>query len=321
MGCINTRESTKKENAVYERMNPQKSIKSEVKIVLSSNSPKITKITSQKIKGPSNISSMHCGIVNLGNTCYFNSLIQAFAHTDELLSIKQSKNQNQLFDLFLQLLSSVRSSNFDLTTRNADLFLTNLSKIDSCYKIGNQNDTKSLFTLLCANFEREFSTIFIWKKISKLEHKATKKKCNYSGHPLPYFLFSAAKSITTDVLQKSKASYFIGENNQEIYCNSCKTKSICNEIVSYSPAIYTVFVAGSLGTSGKLSQLQSYNFNTDLYTLRCVIIRKGTINNGHSTVLCNENNEWWHYDDSSVSKFDGENISNIYILFYKKSNR
>ncbi|OMJ65397.1 hypothetical protein SteCoe_38298 [Stentor coeruleus] len=318
MGCINTRESTKEENSVYERSYSQRSIKFETKQTQKLVVPRIPKLSPEKVIEPQKISPMHCGIANIGSSCYFNSLIQVFAHIDELFSIKQSNSQNQLFDSFLQLLSSVRSSNFNLTTHNANLLLEKLSKIDSSYNIGNQNDTKSLFTLLCGNFENKLSTIFIWKKILKLEHKATKKKCNNSEHPIPYFLFPAANNITTDAFQKTKMSYFLGENNQERYCNSCKIKSICNEIVTCIPALYTVFVAGSLGSSGKLSNLQSFKFNNDLYLLKSVIIRKGAINNGHSIALCNENNEWWYYDDTSISKFTGNIVSNIYILFYKR---
>ena len=58
------------------------------------------------------------------------------------------------------------------------------------------------------------------------------------------------------------------------------------------------------------------NYRYDLYS---VIQHHGTINEGHYTAICNKDDNWILYNDSSFYKIDNPITKDAYILFYKRN--
>ena len=61
------------------------------------------------------------------------------------------------------------------------------------------------------------------------------------------------------------------------------------------------------------------NSGSSLYDLATVIVHHGSgTGSGHYTAFGTKNNQWYHFDDSTVSDADPETVkqSKAYILFY-----
>lgn len=59
-------------------------------------------------------------------------------------------------------------------------------------------------------------------------------------------------------------------------------------------------------------------FDNNIYELYAICNHSGNVSGGHYYSYCKINNEWFNFNDSSVSKIDKIISSNAYILFFKK---
>ena len=65
-----------------------------------------------------------------------------------------------------------------------------------------------------------------------------------------------------------------------------------------------------------------YDKKKSIFSLVGVCNHIGTLNSGHYYSYCKQNDEWYNFDDTSVSKINKNDIitNNAYCLFYKKNN-
>jgi ubiquitin C-terminal hydrolase len=60
--------------------------------------------------------------------------------------------------------------------------------------------------------------------------------------------------------------------------------------------------------------------NKAIYDLYGVIEHYGSMNQGHYTAICKNNNKWINYNDSSLEIAKNPISKNAYVLFYKMHN-
>ena len=127
------------------------------------------------------------------------------------------------------------------------------------------------------------------------------------------------------------------KQGNEWYCNVCK-EHVLPKIkmdIYYLPKILIIcfkrFIKGSLEKNGENIDFPIDNFDMkdlmigpdkdhSVYDLFAVSQHYGSAGGGHYTATCKNGNDWYNYDDSSVSKTSAKSVltSAAYVLFYRR---
>ena len=127
------------------------------------------------------------------------------------------------------------------------------------------------------------------------------------------------------------------KQGNEWYCNVCK-EHVLPKIkmdIYYLPKILIIcfkrFIKGSLEKNGENIDFPIDNFDMkdlmigpdkdhSVYDLFAVSQHYGSAGGGHYTATCKNRNDWYNYDDSSVSKTSAKSVltSAAYVLFYRR---
>ena len=127
------------------------------------------------------------------------------------------------------------------------------------------------------------------------------------------------------------------KQGNEWYCNVCK-EHVLPKIkmdIYYLPKILIIcfkrFIKGSLEKNGENIDFPIDNFDMkdlmigpdkdhSVYDLFAVSQHYGSTVGGHYTAVCKNGNDWYNYDDSSVSKTSAKSVltSAAYVLFYRR---
>ena len=127
------------------------------------------------------------------------------------------------------------------------------------------------------------------------------------------------------------------KKGNEWYCNVCK-EHVLPKIkmdIYYLPKILIIcfkrFIKGSLEKNGENIDFPIDNFDMkdlmigpdkdhSVYDLFAVSQHYGSAGGGHYTATCKNGNDWYNYDDSSVSKTSAKSVltSAAYVLFYRR---
>ena len=127
------------------------------------------------------------------------------------------------------------------------------------------------------------------------------------------------------------------KQGNEWYCNVCK-EHVLPKIkidIYYLPKILIIcfkrFIKGSLEKNEENIDFPIENFNMkdliigpdkdhSVYDLFAVSQHYGSTGSGHYTATCKNGNDWYNYDDSSVSKTSAKSVLNsaAYVLFYRR---
>ena len=127
------------------------------------------------------------------------------------------------------------------------------------------------------------------------------------------------------------------KQGNEWYCNVCK-EHVLPKIkmdIYYLPKILIIcfkrFIKGSLEKNGENIDFPIDNFDMkdlmigpdkdhSVYDLFAVSQHYGSTGGGHYTATCKNGNDWYNYDDSSVSKTSAKSVltSAAYVLFYRR---
>ena len=127
------------------------------------------------------------------------------------------------------------------------------------------------------------------------------------------------------------------KQGNEWYCNVCK-EHVLPKIkmdIYYLPKILIIcfkrFIKGSLEKNGENIDFPIDNFDMkdliigpdkdhSIYDLFAVSQHYGSTGGGHYTAVCKNGDNWYNYDDSSVSKTSAKSVltSAAYVLFYRR---
>ena len=106
------------------------------------------------------------GLVNIANTCYMNSIIQCFAHIEELIIyfekpkilklIDAPENRQKLFPVFIELIKLLWDP-YDASPLHPYMFKEKLGQMNPLFKGPIPNDAKDLLTFLLMQLHEELN--------------------------------------------------------------------------------------------------------------------------------------------------------------------
>ena len=271
--------------------------------------------------------------LNLGNTCYLNSVLQCFIHNDNFKKIIDNGTTEMPFYNELQRITNIIDSNVN---GEYMAFIHNLNNILPFFpfkRFEQQDAHECILTFLDLLIQDNKTHPFF-----KMYHGSTRtsilcKKCNTVKNVHEDF---NSINLNIPIQQSSNVTdLFIKYLDTELYDSSdnlyfCET---CNNLECYEkkvyldilPEVFIVVLKRYTFTGSKIISDVSFHDNMVIkehstgeikqYKLNSVINHIGNLYNGHYTNYISKN-VLMHIDDEKIRVDESINNENAYILFY-----
>ena len=273
------------------------------------------------------------GFLNLGNTCYLNSVLQCFINDLDFQKIIKDKNFKET-NLGLNEIVS----NIDFTNENEHiLFNYNLNNVfknltGKEFPKFQQHDAHEyilyFLDLIVKNYN--FKNISPFTNLYHGQTKTTIKCCNCKNINHIYEDFN---TINLNVSENCKLEdIFIKYLTKEVhsdpdnlyFCDICKKNCISEKKISLNKLPKKLILVLKRYSSECKSKFvicpNTLCIKEDLslkkFELKSVINHFGNLYNGHYTANININSNWYFIDDNSINSGKFTCDVNFYILFY-----
>ena len=298
----------------------------------------------------------NCGLVNLSNTCYLNSILQTFFNNiyikKYILSNQYKINNNFQENLIIELdklVKNVWEENSIILPKSFIQTLSNITK----QNLNEQNDPDEYYEKIINRFYEETATPINndnlqtdvqtkeWNKyfnnktsfIQDLyygQYKSETLCCSCNNKSVVYEPFITIKlELNHNSLLNCLKKHLSWENNIESKCDKCnittKFKKRFTLINLPNTLIFTLKRYNNFMQKNDISINFPFLFEIDSnkYELTSIINHYGyCLEHGHYTTFSKNNidKKWYEYDDKDISSININNInkSYIYMLFYTK---
>ena len=276
----------------------------------------------------------HCGIINKGNTCYANVILQClkvfpvlWSSNDQIKSTLYSSVRKIMFQLhsakspidpsfFLKSLKDVffrEGRSFDLHAQQhvvevLEIILEELTGpsiiTSAVYNIKSLNST---ICHACRQQNRRHPTYTSSSRPQRFSNLAAKvlEKESLIGSNVPYCnICSGVRESDSKVSLTSIGNCLIVQLNRFFVSNGTVTKNSAPLFVSSPIEVVT--------------QIED-EVCTRKFNLAAVINHSGNLNSGHCTCLVKDGETWWHGNDKAVMRVNLSDINKSlpYVLFYQ----
>ncbi|KAF3622043.1 Ubiquitin carboxyl-terminal hydrolase 20 [Capsicum annuum] len=295
------------------------------------------------------------GLVNLGNTCFLNAVLQCFMHTVPLFDLLL-RNTHVPCDLvagyadfclicvFKELIGS--SLAYDGGSISPWKLVDNLSYFSSGFRKYQQEDAHEFSQCFLNRLESQCNDIVQQVFGGRLVSKLRCCNCGHCSNTYEPLIDVSLEIKDADSLHSALESFTRVEklDDPEIKytCERCKEQvSIEKQLMLYNAPSVAVFHLKRFQNDSSIVQkvdkhisfpleldllpytenIQSYNEEMK-YDLYAVIVHAGsTSSSGHYySFICAEPNEWYKFDDSTISRVHEDLVleEEAYIMFYAK---
>ena len=275
----------------------------------------------------------HVGLINLGSTCYFNSLIQQLYMNkfvrENILSDETSKNNKNIIFKKLKLLLTQMKFSFS-NYINPENLIKSIENFDKRkLNINEQMDVGEFFNLL---YERCFCDEFQDCFEGKFRSTFSCEECNHDSTATETFTTINLQVKNQKYLKDSLFNFFDGEileGDNKYFCERCKKKVRAEKkmtikelpkclvfVLNRFEFDYDKMIRNKISTyfefPKKIDMTSYYDgveVDSDLsFDLKGCIIHKGNSEFGHyySIIKDFENNKWILFNDIEISEFEEE---------------
>ncbi|KAM3327055.1 ubiquitin carboxyl-terminal hydrolase 20-like [Capsicum chacoense] len=292
------------------------------------------------------------GLVNLGNTCFLNAVLQCFMHTVPLFDLLLRNTHVPcdryagfcLICIFKELIGS--SLAYDGGSLSPWKLVDNLSYFSSGFRKYQQEDAHEFLQCFLNRLESECNDIVQQVFGGRLVSKLRCCNCGHCSNTYEPLIDVSLEIKDANSLPSALESFTRVEKLDypeiKYSCERCKEQvSIEKQLMLYNAPSVAVFHLKRFQNDGSIVQkvdkhisfpleldllpytenIQSYNEEMK-YDLYAVIVHAGsTSSSGHYySFICAEPSEWYKFDDSTISRAHEDLVlaEEAYIMFYAK---